>query len=253
MSSSAEPATHGLPIWRATTAACDVAPPRAVMMPCATAMPWKSSGDVSMRTRMTFSPCSTHSTAVSASNTARPTAAPGEALRPLTMRFAVSSAFGSNVVAQELVDVGRLDARDRLLLGDHALVDHVGGDPHRRGRGPLGGPRLEHVQAAALDRELEVLDVAVVLLELLADALELGVDLGHLVCICAIFGAVRMPATTSSPWALVRYSPNSTFSPVFGSRVNATPVPESSPMLPKTIVTTLTAVPRSSGMSWFLR
>ena len=62
-----------------------------------------------------------------------------------------------------------------------------------------------------------------------------------------------MPATTSSPWALVRYSPNRTFSPVFGSRVNATPVPESSPMLPKTIVTTLTAVPRSCGMFWFLR
>ena len=76
---------------------------------------------------------------------------------------------------------------------------------------------------------------------------------GMSVCICEIFGAVRMPATTSSPWALVRYSPNSVFSPVFGSRVNATPVPESSPMLPNTIVTTFTAVPRSSAMSWFLR
>src|SRR6476620_114497 len=39
------------------------------------------------------------------------------------------------------------------------------------------------------------------------------------VCIWLIFGAVRMPATTSSPWALVRYSPNSAFSPVLGSRV----------------------------------
>ena len=76
--------------------------------------------------------------------------------------------------------MGRLDPGDRLFLGDRALVDHVGGDPHGRGRGPLGGARLEHVQAAALDRELEVLDVAVVRLELLADALELGVDLGHL-------------------------------------------------------------------------
>ena len=38
---------------------------------------------------------------------------------------------------------------------------------------------LEHVQLAALDRELEVLDVAVVVLELLADAHELRVDLGH--------------------------------------------------------------------------
>ncbi len=73
------------------------------------------------------------------------------------------------------------------------------------------------------------------------------------VAIWAIFGAVRMPATTSSPCALVRYSPYSTRSPVFGSRVNATPVPESSPMFPKTIVTTFTAVPRSLGIPWFLR
>ena len=52
---------------------------------------------------------------------------------------------------------------------------------------------------------------------------------------------------------LVRYSPNRTFSPVFGSRVKATPVPESSPMLPKTIVTTLTAVPRSWAIFWLFR
>ena len=38
------------------------------------------------------------------------------------------------------------------------------------------------------------------------------------------------------------------FSPVAGSRVNATPVPESSPLLPNTIVCTFTAVPRSSGI-----
>jgi hypothetical protein len=54
---------------------------------------------------------------------------------------------------------------------------------------------------------------------------------------------VRMPATTSSPWALVRYSPYITFSPVPGSRVKPTPVAESSPMLPNTMATTLTAVP----------
>jgi hypothetical protein len=38
-----------------------------------------------------------------------------------------------------------------------------------------------------------------------------------------------------------------------GSRVNATPVPESSPMFPKTMVTTLTAVPMLSGMSCSFR
>ena len=116
MTSSAQPATQGLPIWRATTAACDVAPPRAVRMPWATAMPWKSSGDVSIRTRTTFSPRSTHSTASSASKTARPTAAPGEALRPLAIRVARLQGGRVELVAQELVDVGRLDPADRLLL-----------------------------------------------------------------------------------------------------------------------------------------
>ena len=54
---------------------------------------------------------------------------------------------------------------------------------------------------------------------------------------------VRMPATTSSPCALIRYSPIGASSPVAPSRVNATPVPDSSPMLPYTIEQTLTAVP----------
>ena len=68
--------------------------------------------------------------------------------------------------AEELVDLGRLDPADGLLRRDDALVDHVDRDPDGGGRGPLRVARLEHVQAAALDRELEVLDVAVVLLEL---------------------------------------------------------------------------------------
>ena len=75
--------------------------------------------------------------------------------------------------------MGGLHPTDRVLRRDEALFDHVDGDLHRGGGGPLGAPRLEHVQLAALDRELEVLDVAVVLLELLADPLELGVDGRH--------------------------------------------------------------------------
>ena len=68
-----------------------------------------------------------------------------------------------------------------------------------------------------------------------------------------IFSGVRMPATTSSPWALVRYSPYSSLVPSNVLRVNATPVPESSPMFPNTIVTTFTAVPRSWAIFWLLR
>ncbi len=64
---------------------------------------------------------------------------------------------------------------------------------------------------------------------------------------------VRMPATTSSPWAFIRYSPKSSFSPVLGLRVKATPVALSSPMLPKTIVCTLTAVPSLSEILFMRR
>ncbi len=57
-----------------------------------------------------------------------------------------------------------------------------------------------------------------------------------------------MPATTSSPCALGRYSPKNFLSPVDGLRVKATPVAQSSPMLPKTIDCTFTAVPQTSGI-----
>jgi hypothetical protein len=66
---------------------------------------------------------------------------------------------------QQLVELAGVDARDGLLARDEALVDHVHGGLERgRGR-PLGGPGLEQVEAPVLDRELDVLDVAVVLLE----------------------------------------------------------------------------------------
>ena len=68
---------------RATTAACEVFPPRAVRIPSAAIMPSRSSGLVSLRTSTTCSPRSAHALAVGESNTARPTAAPGEAAIPL--------------------------------------------------------------------------------------------------------------------------------------------------------------------------
>ncbi len=69
----------------------------------------------------------------------------------------------------------------------------------------------------------------------------------------AIGSGVRMPATTSSPCALVRNSPYSSAVPVAGLRVNATPVAQSSPRLPNTIACTLTAVPIATGMLFILR
>ena len=81
---------------------------------------------------------------------------------------------------EELVDVGRSDAHERLLLGDLPLVHHVDRDPHRGRRGPLPGSRLEEVELPFLDGELDVLHVAIVFLQDLADLEELLVDLRHL-------------------------------------------------------------------------
>jgi len=87
------PTTHGRPIPRATSAAWLAVPPVCVRMPFASTIPWTSFGLVSTRTKITALPALPHSTAVSASNTAPPEAAPGDAGTPLASGW--SLAFGS--------------------------------------------------------------------------------------------------------------------------------------------------------------
>ena len=93
-----------------------------------------------------------------------PTAAPGQAAiplgdRPSTLRLRVE------LRQQQLGEVAGGDPQHGRLLVDQLLLDHVAGDLHRRGAGPLAVAGLQHVQRAVLDRELDVLHVAVVLLE----------------------------------------------------------------------------------------
>ena len=164
MRTSPAPATQGLPMPRATTAAWLVMPPVEVRMPSAACMPWMSSGLVSRRTRITFSPARACFSASSAVNTTLPEAAPGEAGRPLAITLRCG--LGIERRMQQLVERGRLDARHRLLLVDQALAHHVDGDLERRLGGALAVARLQHVELAALHGELDVLHVAVVLLEL---------------------------------------------------------------------------------------
>ncbi len=59
-------------------------------------MPWMSSGLVSTRTRITLCPCAFMASAVSASKTISPDAAPGDAGRPVTIIsfFAAGSMVG---------------------------------------------------------------------------------------------------------------------------------------------------------------
>src|SRR5580704_3658396 len=79
---------------------------------------------------------------------------------------------------EQLIDLARLDAKHGLAFGDEAFADHLDGDLHRGFGGALATARLQHVQLAALDGELHVLHIAVVLLELASDLLELLVRLG---------------------------------------------------------------------------
>ena len=171
------PATQGLPMPRATTAACEVMPPCEVTTPCAWMRPWMSSGVVSQRTSTTASPAAPRLAAVSASKTAAPTAAPGEAPSPR----AIGSRLDGRVQArvQQLVELGRVDAQHGLVGRDHALGHELAHDPQRGLRRALGGARLQHVEPALLDRELDVLHLAVMLLEALDRRHELVVGLGQ--------------------------------------------------------------------------
>ena len=84
-------------------------------------------------------------------------------------------------LVKQLVELVRLDAHERRVAIDEPLRDHVHGDLHGRLARAFRVAGLEHEQPAALDRELEVLHVAVVFLESLGDGRELLVDLGHVV------------------------------------------------------------------------
>ena len=83
---------------RATTAACEVMPPRVVTTPSAACMPWMSSGEVSTLTKIDFFPAWRKDCASSALNTISPLAAPGEAGRPVARGagFALGSRVGCN-------------------------------------------------------------------------------------------------------------------------------------------------------------
>ena len=86
---------------------------------------------------------------------------------------------------QQLREIAGRNAQHGRLLVDQLLLDHVAGDLHRRRAGPLAVAGLQHEQLALFDRELDVLHVAVVLLEHVLDLQQLLVDrlvpLGHLV------------------------------------------------------------------------
>ena len=99
---------------RATTAACDVAPPLHVSTPFAAIMPCTSSGAVSLRTRITALPClSPRGRGVGVEDDlprggARRCVEPGA-------RFAYVT-IGIDARKEQRFELARLDAHDRLFF-----------------------------------------------------------------------------------------------------------------------------------------
>ena len=111
-----------------------------------------------------------------------------------------------------------MEHRVEMVLGDPTrplrpgssrarLVDHVDGHAQRGTARALAHPGLEHPELALLDGELGVAHVAVVALEPVEDPEQLACDLGEMSFKAASGKVLRIPATTSSPWAFTRKSP----------------------------------------------
>ncbi len=110
-----------------------------------------------------------------------------EPFRDRLIRLAVVDAG-----VKELVERGGADAAQGLVAVDEPFAHHVEGDLDRGFGAALAVARLQHVELAALDGELEVLHVAVVRLELVRDFEELTVDVGRdLVEVGDLFGRAR--------------------------------------------------------------
>jgi len=87
---------------------------------------------------------------------------------------------GVKLGMQQGVERPGLDHGHGLLLVDHPLVHEIAGDLQGGGGGALSVAGLQHIELAVLHGELHVLHVVIVLLQGLADALELLEGLGEL-------------------------------------------------------------------------
>ncbi len=78
---------------------------------------------------------------------------------------------------QQLIELRRSNAENGFALVDELLGYQINSDANCRGTGAFTIASLEHVERALLDGELEVLHIAVILLQALRDRVELLVGL----------------------------------------------------------------------------
>ena len=83
--------------------------------------------------------------------------------------------------SHHLDEVIGLHASQTRRRVDQPLIEHVRSDANGGPPGPLAGPGLQHVELAVVDRELDVLHVASVTLQRLAEPAQLLGGLGELV------------------------------------------------------------------------
>ena len=85
--------------------------------------------------------------------------------------------FGIDGGVKQLVESIGVDAPHRITLRDQGIRGHLDGNAHGRLRRTLRGARLQHVQAPAFDRKLDILHVVEVLLQFLARLTQLLIRL----------------------------------------------------------------------------
>ena len=118
-------------------------------------------------------------------------------------------------------------------LGDQSFVDHINGNFDGGGGSAFAIAGLQHPEFALLHGKFDVLHVSIVLFEGLIDAFECLIGFGKFAR-QEIYGFGRAYAC-DHVFALCvgeKFAVKCGFHPVEGSRVNATPVAQSSPMLP---------------------
>ena len=91
----------------------------------------------------------------------------------------IAHGAGINGRVQELVQRRRLNPHNRFMLGDGAIGGHIDRDLQRRLGCAFAIAGLQHIELAALDRELDILHVAIVPLKPLNHSLELAKHLRH--------------------------------------------------------------------------
>ncbi len=117
--------------------------------------------------------------------------------------------LGIELRMEELVELARDRRALRPLRGDEALLLHLDSDVQRGGGGSLADAGLQHLKFALLNGELDVAHVTEVVLkddkDASSDPASAASSRPSIRCFRSGMGLVlRMPATTSSPWALTR-------------------------------------------------